>query len=396
LDRFCSRHSGTLVVAVSELHDVLRAIEKGAAAGDRMALATIVGVSGSTYRREGARLLVPEHGKPVGTISGGCLEADVREAAVEVMKDRIPRLLHFDLTADDEVVWGWGLGCNGVIEVFVEPAGGAVQTAGAIRRAIEEQRRISVVTVIGASADGAEPGARMLVGPDGQTEGSIGDGSLDQRAVDEALGSFREERSGTVSLGPDVRAFIEVLVPPLRLLVCGAGHDAIPLVRFAAGLGWRVEVIDDRAAFLKPHRFPGAVRFVEAEPIDAAPQAGVDERTYVVVMSHNFLRDRDYLRSFLGTSARYIGMLGPGARLDRLLEDLHRDGYQVEPRDLEVVHGPAGLDLGGDGPEEVAWAIVGEILARSRGRDGGFLRERRGPIHDRPRTPEGSVRSGAG
>jgi xanthine dehydrogenase accessory factor len=384
------------VVALSELQDVLRAIEEGAAAGDRMALATIVGVSGSTYRREGARLLVPEHGKPVGTISGGCLEGDVREAAAQVMKDRTPRLLHFDLTADDEVVWGWGLGCNGVIDVFVEPAEGAVQTAGALRQAIEEQRRIAVVTVIEASADApARPGDRMLVGPVGQTDGSIGDGSLDERAAEEALGSFVEERSGTVSLAPDVRAFVEVLVPPLRLLVCGAGHDAIPLVRFAAGLGWQVEVIDDRDAFLKPHRFPGAGRFVKTEPIDAAQEAEVDERAFVVVMSHNFLRDKDYLRSFLGTPARYIGMLGPGARLERLLEDLRRDGYQVAPRDLEVVHGPAGLDLGGDGPEEVAWAIVGEILARSKGRDGGFLRERHGPIHDRPRAPEESLSSGA-
>src|SRR5216110_696306 len=130
---------------MSELQDVLAGIERGRANGDRMALATVVGVKGSTYRREGARLLVPEHGKPVGTISGGCLEGDVREAAAEVMKDSTPRLLHFDLTADDEVVWGWGLGCNGVVEVFVEPAEGAVQTAGAIRRAIEDQRRIAVV-----------------------------------------------------------------------------------------------------------------------------------------------------------------------------------------------------------------------------------------------------------
>jgi xanthine dehydrogenase accessory factor len=389
------RHSGTLVVAVSELQDVLRAIEEGAAGGERMALATIVGVSGSTYRREGARLLVPERGKPVGTISGGCLEGDVREAAAEVMKTRVPRLLHFDLTADDEVVWGWGLGCNGVIDVFVEPAEGAVQTAGAIRRAVEEQRRVSVVTVVEASAAGrVRPGARMLVHPDGQTEGSIGDGQIDQRAVEEALDSIRVERSGMVWLDPDVRAFVEVLGPPLRLLVCGAGHDAIPLVRFAAGLGWRVEVVDDRHAFLKPHRFPGAVRFVKAEPIDAAREAGVDERTYVVVMSHNFLRDKDYLRSFLGTPARYIGMLGPGARLERLLGELRRDGYQAEPGDLGVVHGPAGLDLGGDGPEEVAWAIVGEILARSKGREGGSLRERHGPIHDRPRAPEDSLPSG--
>src|SRR5712691_11866273 len=133
---------------MSELQDVLRAIEEGRDRGARMALATVVGVQGSTYRREGARLLIPEEGRPVGTISGGCLEGDVREAAIEIMRDGRPRLLHFDLTADDEAVWGWGLGCNGIVDVFVEPAEGAFRTAGAIRRAIEEQRDLVAVTVV--------------------------------------------------------------------------------------------------------------------------------------------------------------------------------------------------------------------------------------------------------
>lgn len=360
-----------------------------------MALATIVGVKGSTYRREGARLLIPEKANPVGTISGGCLEGDVRVAAVEVMQDRTPRLLHFDLTADDEAVWGWGLGCNGVVDVFVEPAEGAVQTAGAIRGAIDDQRRLAVVTVIEAPLGAAvRPGARILVGPEGETEGTLGDASLDQRAVAEGLSGLGDERSSTVSLDADVRAFVEVLLPPLRLLVCGAGHDAIPLVASAAGLGWRVEVLDDRTAFLKPHRFPGAAHFVKTEPIDAAATAGVDEHTYIVVMSHNFLRDRDYLRSFLGSPAPYIGMLGPGARLERLLGDLRREGYEPRQQDLAVVHGPAGLDLGGDGPEEVAWAIIGEVLAVSKGRAAGFLRDRTGPIHDRPRAAEQSLSTG--
>src|SRR6266536_290112 len=329
---------------MSELQDVLRAIEDGRNRGDRMALATIVGVKGSTYRREGARLLVPENGKPVGTISGGCLEGDVREAAKEVMARGVPRLMHFDLTADDEVVWGWGLGCNGVIDVFVEPAEGAFGTAGAVRRALE---------------------------------------------------ALAEERSRTIELANGVRAFVEVLAPPLRLLVCGAGYDAIALVRSAGGLGWRVEVVDDRAFFLKPHRFPEATRFVQTEPIDAAEAAGVDDRTFVVVMSHNFVRDKDYLRSFLGTRVRYIGMLGPSARLERVLTQLKREGYEPSDNDLGVVHGPAGLDLGGEGPDEVAWAIVAEVMAVWNGRGGGFLKDRSGPIHERPRE-EQAVAPGTG
>jgi xanthine dehydrogenase accessory factor len=384
-----SRRAAVRYTNMSELQDVLKAIEEGRARGDRMALATIVGVKGSTYRREGARLLIPESSRPVGTISGGCLEGDVREAAKDVMDSGIPRLMHFDLTADDEVVWGWGLGCNGVIDVFVEPAEGAFATAGAIRRAIDDQRRLAHSTLIETGGrSGLRPGARMLIHPDGTSEGSLGDEDIDEYTKLAAFDALEEERPRTVELDGEVRAFIEVLAPPLRLLVCGAGHDAIPLVRSAGGLGWRVEVIDDRDSFLKPHRFPEAARLVKSEPIDAAAEAGVDDRTFVVVMSHNFLRDKDYLRSFLGTPARYVGMLGPSARLERLLAELNREGFEPDPGDMEVVHGPAGLDLGGDGPEEVAWAVVAEIMALWNGRSGGFLKLRSGPIHERPRDEQ--------
>jgi xanthine/CO dehydrogenase XdhC/CoxF family maturation factor len=367
---------------MSELQDVLRAIEDGRERGDRMALATIVGVEGSTYRREGARLLVPENAKPIGTISGGCLEGDVREVAAEVMREGVPRLLHFDLTADDEAVWGWGLGCNGVVDLFVEPAEGAFGTAGALRKALEEQRDLVAVTVIGPGG-GATPGDRILVHPDGTVEGSLGSTALDAAAIESALDALREERSTMISLPIGVEIFAEVLRPPIRMLVCGAGHDAIPMVRFGAMLGWQVEVIDDRQQFLKATRFPEAARLIHTEPVEAARSSGVDERSYVLVMSHNFLRDKDYLRAFLGSPAPYIGMLGPKARLERVLDELRREGVEPSPSELEVVHGPAGLDMGSEGPEEVAWAVTGEILALRNGRSGGFLRERTGPIHDR-------------
>jgi xanthine dehydrogenase accessory factor len=379
---------------VSELQDVLRSIEERVARGDRMALATIVGVKGSTYRREGARLLVPEHGSPIGTLSGGCLEGDVQLAAKEVMQSGRARLLRFDLTADDEAVWGWGLGCNGAIDVFVEPAEGAAATASAVRKAVDEQRPVVSVTVVQAGDGGPTfPGTRMLVSEDGSADGSLGDVSLDALAQEHALDALRDGRSRTEDLTGETRAFFEVLIPPFRVLVCGAGHDAVPMVRFGAGLGWRMEVLDDREAFLTPERFPGAGRLVKTEPIDAAGQAGVDDRTFVVVMSHNFLRDKDYLRSFLGTPAAYVGMLGPQARLGKLLDALRQEGFEPNPADLKVVHGPAGLDLGGDGPEEVAWAIIAEILAIQKGRRGGFLKDRRGPIHDRP-APDRPVRAG--
>lgn len=371
---------------MSEIGDVLAAIEALSAKGERMALATIVAVRGSTYRRPGARLLVPEEGTPVGNISGGCLEGDVADMARVVMDEGRARLAGWDLTADDDAVWGLGLGCNGAIEVFIEPAEKAAEVAGALRVALEEERPISVVTVVESSHAGVEPGARLVVRPDGTSDGSLGDAAVDATAVEASTALLREERSEVRPLSDSVRAFVEVLDPPLRLVVCGAGHDAIPLVRAASVLGWHVTVVDDRPGFLTHERFPEATAFVSVDgPEDAAKAAGVDERTFAVVMTHNFLRDKEYVRSLVGSPAAYIGMLGPGARTERLLMELRDEGVEVAGANRERIHGPAGLDLGGEGPEEIAQAIVAEIVAVKRHRAGGFLRDRPGPIHDRPR-----------
>ena len=371
---------------MGETAQVLSAITTLQAQGRRMALATIVGVKGSTYRRAGARLLVPEGGELVGNLSGGCLEGEVEGLARAVMADGRPRLTLFDLTADDEVIWGWGLGCNGAIEVFIEPADKAAETADALRTAIEQERPIAVVTVIDSTMETIPAGARILMRPGEAAEGSTGHAAADDALADLASATLAtgiaETRAITFAEG-ELRVFMEALQPPIRLLVCGAGHDAIPLVAAASAMGWRVVVADDRDAFLDGERFPGADRFLHIEPGAIADAVDFDERTYAVVMSHNFLRDRDYLRGLLATDVSYIGMLGPSERLERLLNDLGREGITPSSVDQMKLHGPAGLDIGAEGPEEIASAIVAEILAVSRGRGAGFLRDRPGPIHER-------------
>ena len=376
---------------MSELTDVLQAIESLSARGQKLALATIVAVRGSTYRRPGARLLVPEEGAPIGNISGGCLENDVADVARIVMTEGHARVVSFDLTADDDAVWGWGLGCNGAIELFVEPADKAAEVAGALRMALEEERPICMVTVLDSSIRGVEQGNRLLVKPDGTTQGSLGDASVDRAATETATELLARERSEVRDLTEGVRAFIEVLEPPLRLVICGAGHDAAPLVAAAAGLGWSPVVVDDRPAFLTNERFPQAAAFVALErPDQVAAKAPLDERTFVVVMTHNFVRDKDYLRELLRSPARSISMLGPSARTQRLLTELREEGLEIGEGDLERLRSPAGLDLGAEGPEEIAAAIVAEIVAIKRGRGAGFLRDRPGPIHERhaPARPE--------
>lgn len=378
---------------MSELTDVLTAIESLSARGEKLALATIVAVRGSTYRRPGARLLVPEEGELVGNISGGCLENDVADVAKIVMREGMARIVSFDLTADDDAVWGWGLGCNGAFELFVEPADKAAEVAGALRMALEEERPICMVTVLDSSAEGVAQGDRILVRPGGAIERTFGDPALDAAAREAALELLTRERSEIRELADGVRAFVEVLEPPLRLLVCGAGHDAVPLVRQAAALGWGPVVVDDRREFLNLERFPEAADFVLVErPDKMAEVAPVDARAYVVVMTHNFLRDKEYVRSLLSSPARFIAMLGPAVRTQRLLDELREEGVEFGEDDLARIHGPAGLDLGAEGPEEIAAAICAEIVAVKRERGAGFLRDRPGPIHDRnaparPATP---------
>jgi xanthine/CO dehydrogenase XdhC/CoxF family maturation factor len=315
-----------------------------------MALATVVSTRGSTYRRAGARLLIPAMGEPIGNISGGCLEGDVARIGREVIASGEPRTVEFDMTADDDAVWGYGLGCNGAIELFVEPTAGALESVGALRSGE------GACLVIPLS--GPDVGVHRLEA-DGAAAAALNGGTP---RVEEVAGE---------------RIFYEPLLSPLRLLVCGAGHDAIPLVRQAVGLGWRVVVVDVRDALRTPERFGLGVDFANPNPEAAADALAPGLRTAAVLMSHNYLRDIAYLRSFLDRPLGYLGVLGPRGRTEQMLAEIG------QPEAIDRLHAPAGLDIGAEGAEEVAHAIIAEILSVMRGRAGGPLRDRQDPIHDR-------------
>ncbi len=371
---------------MKELSEILAAIDAATASGEPMVLATIIGVRGSTYRRAGARLLVTRSGQQTGNISGGCLEGDVAVIAAEVLERRVPRLMRYELSADDDPVWGLGLGCNGAIEVFVEPTAGDDLLWRALRAALGGDDAVVIASVVEGTTT-APAGRRVVVWPDGRRQGSLGDASIDATAGRLALAAFRERRSGTHTVqsaaGP-LRLFVEVLQPPMRLVVCGAGHDAIPVVRFAAQLGWRVIVVDRREALLNHDRFPGAAGFVHTDFPEAGKRVPTDERTYVLIMTHNYVHDRDLLRAFLPTEAAYLGMLGPRARKEKIVRELQEEGVVLDASRRAQIFGPVGLDIGSETPDEIAVAALGEILAVARGREGGFLRVRPGPIHTPP------------
>ena len=366
-----------------ELRDILDALAEAQSRGEQAALGTVIRVRGSTYRREGARLLIRADGRTVGSVSGGCLEGDIAEIARDVLATGRPQLAQYDLTSDDDAVWGLGLGCNGAIDVFIEPVTGDLPAR--LRRAIDERRTLVLATLI-AGPEGLAPGARLYLSEDGGPEGSLGDPALDARAAAASRTQLDARRSAVISLesghGP-AEVFVEVLAPPLPLLICGAGHDTLPVVRLAHELGWWVMVADSRPAYATRERFPGADEVVLADDADVPRKVRIDRNTFVVVMTHNFLHDLTLLRGLLQTPARYIGLLGPRARTDRLLADLARDEVKIDDAQRARLFAPVGVDLGAESPEEIALSILAEILALQNGRRVASLRERGGPIHAR-------------
>jgi xanthine dehydrogenase accessory factor len=337
---------------VSEIDAILEGAAGLRARGERFALATVVAVRGSSYRRPGARLLVPAEGSPIGLISGGCLEEEAARLAREALRLDAPVMVTVDHSAEGDELWGLGLGCRGVIDLLAEPPDMAAETLEALRAAREGEASF------------------LLTGLDGER----------RRLTAAAADALGERAAMAVAHGrPTVigEAVLDPILPPLHLVVGGAGPDAGPLVAAGLRLGWRVSVVDPRRSLLRAERFPGAALH-DVVPEAAAEAVGAGEWTAVVLMSHDYLRDAAFLRGFIGRGVPYLGILGPRDRTERLMAEL-----VVPPSaaDLSALHAPAGLDIGADGAEEVATAIIGEILAVLRGRSGAPLRERPGPIH---------------
>ncbi len=378
-----------------ETTDLVRAYDEARRQGHRAALATVVRVHGSAYRREGARMLVRDDGAITCMLSGGCLEPEVAEVARRVLASGRPELRHYDL--EEEAVWGLGLGCGGTVDVYIEP----VAESSLVAEWLEVLRR-GESGVLATRLDA--PGARLLVGPDGSTAEASGPlaggtsdeegfGDLQSRVVDIAreLASRTHPRSTTHALSTAnerVDVFFDVSGPPPELVIFGAGHDAIPLASQVVDLGWPVTIVDARPAFTTPERFPGA-RLVLAQPPQFGASVELGERSHVMVMNHHLDRDRAALAFALGSGAPWIGVLGPRARYQRLLDGLADEGYVPPPGALDRVRNPVGLDIGAESAEEVALSIVGALVAERRGFRGGQLDGVTGRIHEPHRNSAG-------
>jgi xanthine/CO dehydrogenase XdhC/CoxF family maturation factor len=348
------------------------------ASGSRAAVATVVRVHGSAYRREGARMLVRPDGTYECALSGGCLEPAVAEAASRVIETGEPAMVTYDLA--DDSVWGLNIGCAGAVDIRIERIDEQDEVTAAWLGAIEHGEGAVLVTPL-AGASG-----RRVILASGRSWGHLSDPDLERQAdagAHERLAS-RAALSAAETVG-GAELFFEVNLPPPDLVIFGAGQDAVPLARHAFALGFTVMVVDPRAAYLRPDLFAGA-RLVNT-PFDRLSSAvTLGREAFAVVMSHHMERDRLALRYCLEAGPAYIGVLGPRARYERLLSDLSREGFVPAPSLPARVHSPVGLSLGAETPEEVALAILAEIVAVRQGFEGGFLSRTAGTLH-RPPTP---------
>ncbi len=341
------------------------------AVGVRAALATVVRVNGSAYRHEGAKLVVAESEQHVGNVSGGCLEADVREVAQRVLRTGIAELRTYCGGSDEITAWDLGVGCDGEVEILVEPVSSARVPE---RSAIADETAYVAVTLLRESRQCGE--APRLVISDAGTFGSLRDASLDAHIRAHAESWKADNESRIVTVG-DARMLVDVLSPPPRLVVVSAGEDARILARLSSDVGFRVVVVDRRPGLLARERFPASVTLLESDAARLNELLVLDASSFCVVMTHDFADDAAYLRALLRTPARYLGVLGPRQRTERILSRLRAEG----PVDESRVYGPVGLDIGTDGAEQVALAVLAEMLAVKSGRQPQSLRARRVPIH---------------
>jgi xanthine dehydrogenase accessory factor len=342
-------------------------IEKLKGEEAKVAVATLVNTRGTTPRKEGAKMVVGEGGRILGSVTiGGCVDAQVIEESAEVLDRNAPRLLELNL--GDEEAWEIGLTCGGTIEVFLEPLAldrpdAALAFYEKARAHAETGARAAVITRL----DPPNNGAKILLLDSGVREGTLGDAFLDRRFIGEAGEALKSGKSRTLFL-EGVRAFVEVFTPPAILLVVGAGHVAMPLATLGRSLGFRTVVIDGRPRFATRERFPDVDDLRVGIPSELVQQVPLIATTALVLVAHDYKYDLPVLRHALGTPVGYIGLLGSTRRGAAILNLLREDGIAEDA--LARVRVPIGLDLGAQSAPEIALSILAEVLVVQRGATG--------------------------
>ncbi|MET0299944.1 MAG: XdhC family protein [Flavitalea sp.] len=358
---------------MKELRDIYKAYREATSLGKRTALATVVEISGSSYRQPGARMLITDDGNFTGAISGGCLEGDALRKALLVIRSNNPNVVTYDTSDEEDAAIGVALGCNGIIHILIEP--------------IDVNNPLNIIEQLAEILDSRT--TNLLV-----TRFSI----KNRKSISSGTTLFNNVNSSelfhrasevlnngvtTSELLPgdtQEKVLYDVIHPALRLVIAGGGNDVMPLVQMADVLGWESIVADGRTTHATRQRFPLATQVLLTRPAELAEKVLADDRTIFLLMTHNYNYDLVVLRSVLDSATKYIGILGPKNKTEKLLAEVSgKEGLTSEQ--AEKIYGPTGLDTGAENAQEIALSICAEINSVINGRRGGNLRKRQIPIH---------------
>jgi xanthine dehydrogenase accessory factor len=371
---------------MKEIKAIIEAYDSADKKSVNLALATVVRVEGSSYRRTGARMLVMDNGVWVGGISGGCLEGDALKRSQLAIKNSRSTLITYDTTDDDPYQIGVGLGCNGVIEVLFTPldVNDKNNPVEILKDCVKANRETHVlITITGLTGDW-NINIGTVINYTGALSLNILDNALAAQQLEEAL----MERLSTGHSAPHffefedkqrLEAFIEILPPEINMVLMGHQYDVYPLSRLIKEMGWRLTLAAEPQK-INPYVINIADEIVA--PVDFFNML-VDEHTAIILMAHDYKTDKYNLPKALGTAAPYIGILGPRVRSEKIWRELKEEGIELSSGDMDRIHAPVGLDIGAVTPEEIALSLIAEVKASLSGRDGTFLRLRQTAIHQR-------------
>jgi xanthine dehydrogenase accessory factor len=367
-----------------EIRDIISAFNEAQQQGRQTALATVVHVEGSSYRRPGARMLVEDNGRMTGAISGGCLEGDALRKALLAINQKQNKLVTYNTLDEDDVSLGVQLGCNGIVHILFEPIDtNNINNPIALLENCLQQRQHSVVITMFSLENyhGHQPGTCFFFDGETANQNISNRNILNELKKDAAI--VLKTKSSLLKHYSDneLTAFIELIEPPVSLIIVGGGNDALPMADMATILGWQTTVIDGRVTHANKQRFPKVRQLIVGKPEEAIKQVAVDERTVIILMTHNYNYDLSMLGLLLKKNSTYIGVLGPKKRLQRMLAELEEEGQVISDEQKMMLYGPTGLDIGAEAAEEIALSVLAEIKAVLSKRNGASLRDRRETIH---------------
>ncbi len=339
----------------------------------KVALATVIDVKGSSYRRTGARMLIEDTGTWTGGISGGCIEGDALKRANLAMLKKEAMLVTYDTAKDSGAEIGVSLGCNGVITVLIAPVNPSDKSnpIEVLRTCLPTREPKVLITVVAANSKTLTAGRVVKY--------------IDGRTLSEALGELYDpliasDVERVLATGNSLlqnyatcKLFLEFVPPAMQLIIMGSNYDTYPLLRLASEIGWQTVVVAN------PNRVANDIYQQASQVAGNLQEVAIDDYTVAILMAHDYHQDLDNLATALGTNLRYIGLLGPAGRRRDLLADLP---FSVSEAQQQRLYGPSGLDIGARQPEEIALAIIAEMLAVMRQRHGGSLKYRQQPIYD--------------